>query len=137
MHRIRGNRQARQVVARRGTLSKLPPEGYEATYTESNSTIPGCWALMKPQVSSILPAISYWPCVVAGHIGNRRVRRVVARRGIQRRTPLKTGKLITPRVTWPSFDAGLSMELAGTTPEGTQLFRYVHSMAYRVSQSIM
>ena len=70
-----------------------------------------------------------WP----GRIGNRQVRRAVARRGVLRRTPLKMGKLITPRVTWPPFDAGLSMELAGTTPEGVQLFRYVHSTAYRVS----
>ena len=68
-----------------------------------------------------------------GRIGNRQVRRAVARRGLQRRTPLKMGKLITPRVTWPSFDAGLSMETFGTTPEGVQLFRYVHSTAYRVS----
>ena len=57
----------------------------------------------------------------------------MARRGLQRRTPLKMGKLITPRVTWPSFDAGLSMETTGTTPDGVQLFRYVHSTAYRVS----
>ena len=73
-------------------------------------------------------SLCFWP----GRIGNRQVRRAVARRGIQRRTPLKMGKLVTPRVTWPPFDAGLSMELAGTTPEGVQLFRYVHSTAYRV-----
>lgn len=57
----------------------------------------------------------------------------MARRGLQRRQPLKNGRLITPRITWPTFDAGLSMEIAGTTPEGVQLFRYVHSTAYRVS----
>ncbi|CAL5228630.1 g11796 [Coccomyxa viridis] len=71
-----------------------------------------------------------------GRIGNRQVRRAVARRGLQRRTPLKMGKLITPRVTWPSFDAGLSMETFGTTPEGVQLFRYVHSTAYRGIQAL-
>ena len=69
----------------------------------------------------------------AGRIGNRQVRRAVARRGLHRRQPLKAGRLITPRVTWPPFDAGLSMELCGTSPDGVQSFRYVHSTAYRVS----
>lgn len=56
----------------------------------------------------------------------------MARRGLQRRQPLRNGHLVTPRVTWPPFDAGLSMEIFGSTPDGAQLFRYVHSTAYRV-----
>ena len=60
----------------------------------------------------------------------------MARRGLHRRQPLKSGRLITPRVTWPPFDAGLSMELCGTLPDGAQSFHYVHSTAYRVSPHI-
>ena len=84
------------------------------------------------------PALEHHSCCralslrAAGRIGNRQVRRAVARRGLHRRQPLKNGRLITPRVTWPPFDAGLSMEICGTSPDGVQMFQYVHSTAYGV-----
>lgn len=62
---------------------------------------------------------------------NRRMRRAIAR-GQLRRQPLKRGMLIAPKDTWPRFDGGISMELAGTTDDGQQVFNYTHSAAYQV-----
>ena len=62
---------------------------------------------------------------------NRRTRRAIAR-GQLRRQPLKRGLLINPKDTWPRFDGGISMEPAGTTPDGLQTFTYTHSAAYQV-----
>ncbi len=62
---------------------------------------------------------------------NRRMRRAIAR-GQLRRQPLKRGILIAPKDTWPRFDGGISMELAGTSDEGAQIFSYTHSAAYQV-----
>lgn len=62
---------------------------------------------------------------------NRRMRRAIAR-GQLRRQPLKRGMLIAPKDTWPRFDGGISMEVAGTTDEGLQIFAYTHSAAYQV-----
>ncbi len=62
---------------------------------------------------------------------NRRTRRAIAR-GQLRRQPLKRGLLINPKDTWPRFDGGISMEPAGTTPDGLQIFTYTHSAAYQV-----
>ena len=59
------------------------------------------------------------------------MRRAIAR-GAVRRTPLRRGLLVAPRDTWPPFDGGVSMEPAGTAPDGSQRFRYVHSAAYQV-----
>ncbi len=53
-------------------------------------------------------------------------------RGLIKRTLLKAGLLIAPKEHWPPFEGGLSMELAGVTPGGHQLFRYIHSAAYHV-----
>lgn len=62
---------------------------------------------------------------------NRRMRRLIAR-GSVRRAPLRRGLLVAPRDTWPPFDGGISMEAGGTAPDGSQRFRYVHSVAYQV-----
>lgn len=62
---------------------------------------------------------------------NRRMRRAIER-GQLRRQPLKRGMLVAPNDTWPRFDGGISMELAGTTDEGLQMFSYTHSAAYQV-----
>jgi hypothetical protein len=61
---------------------------------------------------------------------NRRTRRAIAR-GQLRRQPLKRGLLVAPKDTWPRFDGGISMELAGTANDGSQIFRYTHSAAYQ------
>ena len=53
-------------------------------------------------------------------------------RGLLKRSVLKAGLLIAPREHWPPFEGGLSMELAGVTPGGHQLFKYTHSAAYHV-----
>ncbi len=54
-------------------------------------------------------------------------------RGLIKRSVLKAGLLIAPKEHWPPFDGGLSMELAGVTPGGHQLFKYTHSATYHVS----
>ncbi len=54
-------------------------------------------------------------------------------RGLIKRSVLKAGLLIAPKEHWPPFEGGLSMELAGVTPGGQQLFKYTHSAAYHVS----
>ena len=54
-------------------------------------------------------------------------------RGLIKRGVLKAGLLIAPKEHWPPFEGGLSMELAGITPGGHQLFNYTHSAAYHVS----
>ncbi|CAL8471120.1 g10662 [Coccomyxa elongata] len=66
---------------------------------------------------------------------NRRTRRAIAR-GQLRRQPLKRGLLINPKDTWPRFDGGISMEPAGTTPDGLQIFSYTHSAAYQGVQAL-
>ncbi len=63
--------------------------------------------------------------------GNRRVRRLIAR-GALRRQPLKRGVLVAPKDSWPRFDGGLSMEVAGFTADGLHIFCYAHSVAYQV-----
>ena len=103
-----------------------------------------CKAACMPCSTGIIgaPALEHHACCravslgAAGRIGNRQVRRAVARRGVHRRQPLKTGRLITPRVIWPPFEAGLSMEVCGTSPDGVQPFPFVHSTAYRVHPRI-
>ena len=62
--------------------------------------------------------------------GNRRMRRAIAR-GAIRRQPLKRGMLVAPKDSWPRFDGGISMEIAGSTDEGLPVFGYRHSLAYQ------
>ncbi|KAK9829524.1 hypothetical protein WJX72_006318 [[Myrmecia] bisecta] len=69
---------------------------------------------------------------VAG--GSRRVRRLMARGLIQRRH-MKRGILIQPKDHWPPLDGGISMEVAGYTKDGKQLFTYTHSANYQAVQS--
>lgn len=54
-------------------------------------------------------------------------------RGLLRRSPLKAGLLTSPKEHWPRFEGGLSMEVAGVTSDGRQMFRYTPSASYNVS----
>lgn len=71
-----------------------------------------------------------------GMVGaSRRVRRLMAR-GLIKRSVLKAGLLIAPKEHWPPFEGGVSMELAGVTQGGHQLFKYTHSAAYHAVQML-
>ena len=71
-----------------------------------------------------LKDMTYESTLVAGD-------RLIAR-GLLKRTQLKAGLLTAPKEHWPPFEGGLSMEVAGVTSDGRQMFRYTPSASYHV-----